>query len=477
MANESSVSNSSSSDLNSPQYSDAELVLLAVAMAILVLAIVLGNVMVISAILRFHRLQTVTNLFIASLAVADLIMGVVVVPFSSSNILLSSWKFGNFMCDFWTATDVLCVTASIETLCVIALDRYLAITLPLRYPTLLTRARAIAAILAVWAVASLISFLPIYLKLWMSKDLQALECVKREDCCEFHTNQAYAVISSIVSFYLPLVVMIFLYSRVFQEAQKQLKKIRGREQHFYNMHYSTQLACPDDSPVMNTRRAENREAMEEDRLNMQQLEEVESDKGEKNEENRANTQKEEGKQSSAKRLKFSLKEHKALKTLGIIMGTFTLCWLPFFILNIVMAYSDKNSINDVPFRLLNWLGYSNSAFNPLIYCRSPDFRHAFQEILHLRGKGGSRRAWRWCSRRSRRSNPQQRPNGSVNTDGVNTSLWGDSVHTSKQVVSLTLDPQTSCSEQVLDVAPGSMSTWQANSPSKWSCKEIKASVV
>uniref|UniRef100_A0A3Q3K6B7 Beta-2 adrenergic receptor n=1 Tax=Monopterus albus TaxID=43700 RepID=A0A3Q3K6B7_MONAL len=379
MASVSIVSNQCNSSLASDfsVCSQPGLVLLGVAMALLVLAIVFGNVLVIMTLLRCQRLQTITNLFIASLAVADLIMGVVVVPFGSSNILLDRWKFGNFMCEFWTATDVLCVTASIETLCVIALDRYLAITLPLRYPTLLTRygGRAVVVVLGVWVVASLISFLPIHLKWWVSDDEKAKKCMADECCCEFYTNPPYAVSSSIVSFYLPLVVMIFLYSRVFQEAQKQLEKIRRRERHFYKS------------------------------------------KEEKGGENRA---KGEGKHSAARRLKFCLKEHKALKTLGIIMGIFTLCWLPFFILNILVACLNLGDVK-LPFRLLNWLGYCNSAFNPLIYCRSPDFRHAFQEILCLRTKGGGKREWVWCRGRDCYSNPPGRTKASLDLSGVTSA--------------------------------------------------------
>lgn len=74
-------------------------------------------------------------------------------------------------------------------------------------------------------------------------------------------------------------------------------------------------------------------------------------------------------------------ETKAAKTLGIIVGGFIVCWLPFFTMYLVRAFC-PNHIHPTVFSVLFWLGYCNSAINPCIYALfSKDFRFAFKRII------------------------------------------------------------------------------------------------
>lgn len=90
----------------------------------------------------------------------------------------------------------------------------------------------------------------------------------------------------------------------------------------------------------------------------------------------------------------SKRERKAAKTLAIITGAFVCCWLPFFIIAIVMPICNRShcTVNKYVVAFFLWLGYFNSTLNPIIYTIfSPEFRHAFKRLLCGRRNGLKRR--------------------------------------------------------------------------------------
>lgn len=109
-------------------YSLLHIIVAAFVVTILMIMVVVGNMLVIIAIATEKALKNIQNWFIASLAVSDFFLGLVIMPFSLANELMGYWIFGYWWCEIYSAMDVLLSTASIMNLCLISLDRYWSIT-------------------------------------------------------------------------------------------------------------------------------------------------------------------------------------------------------------------------------------------------------------------------------------------------------------------------------------------------------------
>ena len=76
------------------------------------------------------------------------------------------------------------------------------------------------------------------------------------------------------------------------------------------------------------------------------------------------------------------RERKATKTLGIILGAFIVCWLPFFIISLAIPICTSCWFHQAIFDFFTWLGYLNSLINPIIYTMSnEDFKQAFHKLI------------------------------------------------------------------------------------------------
>lgn len=142
-------------------YSQLSIVLLAFFLTCVIILVVVGNLLVCIAIATEKSLKPVQNWFIASLAVSDLLLGLIIMPFSLARELMGYWMFGHVWCEIHAALDVLLCTASINSLFLISLDRYWSITQAVKYLKKRTPSRAAMMIAFVWIFSAIVSLPPL----------------------------------------------------------------------------------------------------------------------------------------------------------------------------------------------------------------------------------------------------------------------------------------------------------------------------
>lgn len=172
---------------------------------------IIGNSLVLLAMIKCKTLRTPTNLYISSLSVADLLIGTIAMPISIAGTFSKPQLFYSRLFDFMLSQSF---TASTFNLSAVSFDRYLAVSFPLRYKTIMTKQKTLTAILFIWLISLLLS----------SMNLIDFKLSWRRD--------ESRLIFSIIMFILPFLVIVYFYWRIFKEADRQAVTIKSQSRVF-----------------------------------------------------------------------------------------------------------------------------------------------------------------------------------------------------------------------------------------------------
>ncbi|XP_009470534.1 PREDICTED: D(2) dopamine receptor isoform X2 [Nipponia nippon] len=380
----------------------------AMLLTLLIFVIVFGNVLVCMAVSREKALQTTTNYLIVSLAVADLLVATLVMPWVVYLEVVGEWRFSRIHCDIFVTLDVMMCTASILNLCAISIDRYTAVAMPMLYNTRYSSRRRVTVMIAVVWVLSFAISCPLLFGL---NNTDENECII--------ANPAFVVYSSIVSFYVPFIVTLLVYVQIYIVLRRRRKRVNtkrsshGRdsdaqaplkeaESHIEEM--EMEMVSSTSPPEKTTIKpaapsshqlvvpvASNQGTNSTLRAPLDSPGKVEKNGHAKETPHTAKVfeiqSMPNGKtraflKTVSRRKLSQQKEKKATQMLAIVLGVFIICWLPFFITHILNMHCDCN-IPPAMYSAFTWLGYVNSAVNPIIYTTfNIEFRKAFMKILH-----------------------------------------------------------------------------------------------
>lgn len=383
-----------------PPHSQCASVLIVLVVTVIILVTIVGNVLVVVAVFTSRALRAPQNLFLVSLAAADILVATLVIPFSLANEVMGYWYFGSTWCAFYLALDVLFCTSSIVHLCAISLDRYWSVTKAVSYNLKRTPRRIKIMITVVWVISAVISFPP----LLMTKH-DELECLLN--------NETWYILSScMVSFFAPGLIMILVYCRIYRVAKQRASTVFVAKNGMERQPSQSETCFVRKGKSEMESPSSHSSGSRERKGELDDIDLEESSVSNRHRNSRfAKSRKVEGAQSCpkpngrlswacsraseleqeprARQLSLSksklaqMREKRFTFVLAVVMGVFVLCWFPFFFTYSLHAICRKScTIPESLFNLFFWIGYCNSSVNPIIYTIfNRDFRKAFKKIM------------------------------------------------------------------------------------------------
>ncbi|XP_062983833.1 gastrin/cholecystokinin type B receptor [Elgaria multicarinata webbii] len=326
---------------------------------------VFGNTLIIVVLVMNKRLRTVTNSFLLSLALSDLMVAVFCMPFTFIPNLMHNFIFGKLICKAMTYLMGMSVSVSTFSLVAIAIERYNAICNPLQSRVWQTRSHAYRVIAATWLLSALLMLpYPVY-----STTNSRPSCPGISQCSPSwpgrHIEQAWYVLLISTLFFIPGLVMIIAYGLISRELYRGIQ---------FEMDLTRQAKAQQNGG------AEPLPAREEgDGCYVQvprpaggavELSVLVPEDSAKQERARINS-------SEAK----LVAKKRVIRMLVVIVVVFFMCCLPINVANTWRAFDPlaaKRTLSGAPISFIHLLLYTSACVNPFIYCfMNKRFRKAF----------------------------------------------------------------------------------------------------